>query len=172
LLDLGFRARDFGPDVLWSQAADRALPRLRRQGETMTAQLWIAGPLPGLNELIAAAKGAGGRGMRYAKLKKAWTDTVWALARQARVPAFPGRVSLRFEWLERDRRRDPDNVAAGGRKLILDGLVAAGVLKGDGWRFVDVWSDSFGMAAAKPLHDGTPGCLVTLSNDGATVPMA
>jgi hypothetical protein len=137
----------------------------------VTAQLWIPGKMPGLNELIAAAKGSGGRGARYAKLKRQWTTTVWALALKARLPAFPGRVSLRFEWLERDKRRDPDNVAAGGRKLILDGLVTAGVLRGDGWKFIDVWSDSFGLAGSKPLHNGEPGCLVTLSNDAATVLM-
>jgi hypothetical protein len=46
------------------------------------------------------------------------------------------------------------------------------LVTGDGWRFVYVWSDSFGLAASKPLHDGTPGCIVTLSNDSATVLMS
>lgn len=137
----------------------------------MTAQLWIAGPLPGLNDLIKAAKGTGGRGMRYAALKKAWTDTVWALARQARLPQFPGCVSLYFEWLEAEKRRDPDGFSGGGKKVILDGLVKAGVIKGDGWRYISGWSDRWMLATAKPLHDGTPGCLVTISNDGATVLM-
>jgi hypothetical protein len=107
------------------------------------ATLWIPGPLPGLNELLDAAKGAGGRGMRYAKLKRGWTEAVWALANVARLRRFDGPVVLRFEWVERDRRRDPDNVAAGGRKLVLDGLVKAGVLAGDGWASVAGWSDAF-----------------------------
>ncbi len=108
------------------------------------AMLWIPGPLPGLNELIAAAKGSGGRGMAYAKLKRQWTDTVWALARNAGIHKpgpFEQRVFIDWTWLERDKRRDPDNVAAGGRKLILDGLVKAGVLAGDGWKHVAGWTD-------------------------------
>lgn len=105
--------------------------------------LWIPGPLPGLNELLSAAKGAGGTGTRYAKLKRSWTEGVWALANLARLGRFDSPVTLRFEWVERDRRRDPDNIAAGGRKLVLDGLVKAGVIAGDGWRHVAGWTDTF-----------------------------
>ena len=111
--------------------------------EALQATLWVPGPLPGMNDLIAAAKGAGGTGRGYAKLKKQWTQDVWAWAKEARLPSFPRRVILSFHWFERERRRDPDNVAAGGRKLILDGLVAAGVLRGDGWRYIQSWSDRF-----------------------------
>lgn len=136
----------------------------------MTAQLWIPGPLPGLNELIASAKGSGGRGAGYARLKKQWTETVWALAKEARLPKFPGHVRLDFRWLEQDRRRDPDNVAAGGRKLILDGLVMAGVIRGDGWSCVDGWWDEFDLASAVPLARG-PGVQVTIRS-GANVLMS
>jgi len=110
-----------------------------------------------MNEMIAAAKGNGGRGIGYSKMKKAWTDTVWALAKSARLEPIAGRVMLHFEWIEKDKRRDPDNIAAGGRKLILDGLVKAGVLKGDGWRYVDTWTDSFKTTLGMYL----PGCMVT-----------
>lgn len=120
----------------------------------MTATLWIPGQMPGLNELIAAAKGAGGTGAAYAKLKRAWTETVWALAKRDRLPHFQ-RASLAFEWREPNRRRDPDNIAAGGRKLILDGLVTAKVLPGDGWAHVARWTDRFEVA-------GFPGVLVTI----------
>lgn len=109
----------------------------------MTAQdsLWLPGQLPGLNEIIDAAKGYGGRGAGYALLKRKWTEYVWAHAKAARLPARPGPVMLLFDWHEPNRRRDPDNVAAGGRKFILDGLVKAGVLAGDGWAHVAGWSD-------------------------------
>jgi hypothetical protein len=108
----------------------------------MTASLWVPGPLPSFNDMIAAAKGHGGRGYGYSKLKKAWTDTVWALAKAARMPSFQ-RARLGFLWVEKARRRDPDNVAAGGRKLVLDGLVKAGVLPEDGWDEVQSWTDTF-----------------------------
>ncbi len=105
-------------------------------------KLWVPGPLPGLNELLAAAKSGRGKGNAYSRLKSAWTDAVIYACRAAKLKKAE-RVRLHFLWLERDRRRDPDNVAAGGRKLVLDGLVKAGVLPGDGWKNVVGWSDSF-----------------------------
>jgi hypothetical protein len=121
----------------------------------VTATLWVPGKLPGLNEMIAAAKGSGGRGVAYARLKGQWTETVWALAKRDRLPYF-ARASMAFEWREENRRRDPDNVAAGGRKLILDGLVQARVLPGDGWAVIARWTDRFEVA-------GFPGVLVTIT---------
>ncbi len=129
------------------------------------ACLWVPGPLPGLNELIEAAKGAAGRGARYAKLKRQWTETVWALALSARIHRpgpFDRPVVLTFDWIEKDRRRDPDNVAAGGRKLILDGLVTAGVLKGDGWRWIRSWHDRWRVADEVVCGKG-PGVGVTIT---------
>lgn len=119
----------------------------------MRQELEIHGPLPGLNELIDAAKRgrtAGGvRHDRYTRLKRRWTAAVAAVARAAGLQPVE-RAWLRFVWREPDRRRDPDNVAAGGRKLVLDGLVAAGVLPGDGWRAVAGWKDEFVVDAARP----------------------
>lgn len=112
----------------------------------MTAVLWIPGPLPGMNDLIAAAKGAGGTGRAYSRLKRQWTEAVWALAKARRVPFF-GRAHLVFEWREKNCRRDPDNIAA-AKKLVLDGLVQAGVLTGDGWSYVSGWTDRFRVVPA------------------------
>lgn len=111
-------------------------------GDSSAQTLVIPGHLPGLNEIIAAAKGAGGRGFLYAKLKRQWSETIWALARSARLTPVV-RARFTFRWIEKDRRRDPDNVAAGGRKLIFDGLVKAGTMPGDGWAHIAGWSDSF-----------------------------
>jgi len=133
----------------------------------MSVQFFVPGPLPGLNELIAAAKGSGGQGRAYSRLKRQWTETIWALAKRDRLKPFVGRATFRFEWIEKDKRRDPDNIAAGGRKLILDGLVKAGVLKGDGWRFVGIWTDSF----KTTLGLYRPGCLVTLSRPDPIIGM-
>lgn len=128
----------------------------------MRRELWIPGPLPGLNELLAAAGGSGGRRAGYARIKRQWTETVWALARNAgihRPGPFESQVEIDFEWMERDRRRDPDNVAAGGRKLALDGLVKAGVLMGDGWKHVHGWTDKFFVGSV-------PGVNVTIRERG------
>jgi len=88
-----------------------------------------------MNEIIAAAKGSGGRGALYARMKRDWGETVALLAKSKRLPAIDGPVFVDLFWIERDARRDPDNIQA-GVKLVLDGLVTAGVLKGDSQRFV------------------------------------
>lgn len=121
-------------------AGGERMATLMRQVLPVTQELWIAGPLPSLNELIDAAKGHGGRGYGYSKLKREWGTLVWGLAKAARLKPVASAV-LTFEWRERDRRRDPDNVSSAGRKLILDGLVKAGVLSGDGWTGVRAFSD-------------------------------
>jgi Holliday junction resolvase RusA-like endonuclease len=124
----------------------------------MIASFTIPGRLPGQNEMISSAKGFGGRGFGYSKLKKKWTDDISLLARSSRLPRF-GRVRLTFDWHEPQpsrtcRRRDPDNVAA-GKKLVLDGLVAAGVLANDNSDVIAGWTDTFSVG-------GVIGVRVTL----------
>lgn len=104
--------------------------------------------MPGLNEVVESAKGAGGSGRMYAKLKATWTEAVWARALAARLRPMK-RVRLRFEWRERDRRRDPDNVAS-AKKFVLDGLVSARVIPGDGWAHVAGWDDVFEVVERNP----------------------
>jgi len=106
-------------------------------------KLWVSGPLPGLNDLLAAAKSGRGKGNAYGRLKAQWTEAIVLLARAARIGRVASPVRLRFRWIEATRKRDPDNVAAAGRKLVLDGLVEAGVLAGDGWAHVLGWVDTF-----------------------------
>ena len=120
----------------------------------MTTTFWIPGPLPGMNEIIAAAKGCRGRGMRYSAIKAQWTQTcaLHALAAGLRRMA---RVQLAFRWVERDRKRNPDNIAA-GHKFVLDGLVTAKILDNDGWSQIAGWSDTFEVGAK-------PGVEITIT---------
>ena len=69
-----------------------------------------------------------------------------ALARRQLCPIRSGRVHLSFVWFCRNRRKDPDNISSAGRKIILDGLVSAGILQNDGWKF----SDSFEVGRDQP----------------------
>jgi Holliday junction resolvase RusA-like endonuclease len=115
----------------------------------MSAVLFIPGPLPGLNELLGAAKSGRGRFNGYARLKKQWGDTVWALARSARLERVEAPVGITFCWREPNRRRDIDNISAAA-KLVLDGLVTAGVLDGDGWKHVTSINHLFQVDAARP----------------------
>lgn len=123
----------------------------------MTQELWIAGTMPSLNELLAACRSTRGRGSAYATLKREWGTLVWGLAKAARLRPVASAV-LTFEWREASKRRDPDNFSSAGRKLILDGLVKAGVLSGDGWSgvrsFTDYWF----------VDPNAPGVLVRISD--------
>lgn len=118
-----------------------------------TQRVFIEGPLPGLNKFIASAKENGSRRGRkgrrfnkYAAIKKHWMEMIDLVCKAQGIRPVTGPASFRFTWFEKDRRRDPDNLAAGGRKLILDGFVKAGVLQGDGWRHVREWTDDFQIA--------------------------
>lgn len=122
---------------------------------TGVQELWIPGPLPGQNEMTAAAKGFAGRGYGYAKMKRNWTDTIALLAKAAKL-APVARARFHFAWFEKTRRRDPDNFVA-GKKFVLDGLVLAGVLPGDRWANVESCSDSWAVSA----H---PGVRVTIES--------
>lgn len=102
-------------------------------------RFFVPGPLPGLNEIIDAAKGSGGKGLAYSAMKAKWTGTVYFCAKAARVPRLP-RVRLELNWVHADQRHDPDNQEA-GQKFIWDGLkgpdaqckAGLSVLANDGW---------------------------------------
>ena len=131
-----------------------------RPGPRPIQALHIAARLPGLNEIISAhgtaqqvrtRTGKLIRISKYDKLKKQWGERIaWEAKAQKLAPVK--RAHFAFEWGEPDRRRDPDNIAAGGRKLILDALVKAGILANDGWQQIAGWSDTF--------HVGVPGVVV------------
>ena len=50
---------------------------------------------------------------------------------------------MRYTWYEPNRRRDKDNICAGGRKVIQDALVKGGYLRNDGWKEIAGFSDEF-----------------------------
>jgi hypothetical protein len=91
----------------------------------------IPGRLPGLNEMIEAAKSHYGN---YSDMKKNYTDMVAWAALAAKVPKMET-VEVTILWVEPDNRRDFDNVCCGA-KFVLDGLVRARVLHNDTRRHV------------------------------------
>lgn len=120
----------------------------------MTQSFFVGGKLPGLNDLLAAAKqlGEAKQGRRwsgYASAKKEWGQIIVAEIKAAKLRPMPGLVFLRFEWREANRRRDLDNVAA-AKKIVGDALVTAGVIKGDGWHYIAGWQDTFVIDRAHP----------------------
>lgn len=115
----------------------------------MNASVFIPGPLPGMNEIIAAAKSGRGKGNAYSRMKKQWGEVVWAFAKSARLARVEGPVSVRMCWREKDARRDIDNVAAAA-KFVLDGLVKAGVIANDNQATVIALEHIFTVDKAKP----------------------
>ena len=103
-------------------------------------KLTVLGQLPGLNEYILAE-----RGNRYAaaKMKTDAEKTIcWAIKEQLKGITFLNPVNISYLWIEPNRRRDKDNIAF-ARKFIQDALVEMKVLKGDGWKHIEGFSDRF-----------------------------
>lgn len=112
----------------------------------MRATFTIEGSMPSLNDYVAAE-----RSNRFlgARMKRDETERARAAAVSQGVPHFVGPVTVRFLWIERTRRRDLDNVAF-AKKFVLDGLVAAGILDGDGQRVVVGLQDTFEHDPSRP----------------------
>lgn len=95
-------------------------------------RFWVNGQMPGLNEIIEACKGCGGRGYGYARLKKQWTSDVALMAKAARVAAVPGAYRLELLWVApinaNKAAMDRDNRESG----VNDGLKLAQLIQDDG----------------------------------------
>ena len=103
-------------------------------------QIEIAGRFPGLNDIIDAAKKGKGKYQPYAIMKEQYTDIVAWTAKK--LPKF-NRVDIVITFYEKNNSRDPDNIAAGGTKMILDGLVKAGVIENDNRKHINSISHKF-----------------------------
>ncbi len=105
----------------------------------MIQSRWIPGEFPSMNEIIAAAKSGRGRSNAYSRMKARFT----AIAMNAVSGMNPvSSCSIHCQWTSKNSRKDPDNVAA-GVKFVLDGLVNAKILPGDGRKHVVGISHSF-----------------------------
>ena len=100
--------------------------------------LIINGTLPGLNEYVNAE-----RSNRYkaAAMKHQVESVVIACAKKyLRGVKYERPVVMEYRWYEPNKRRDKDNVVF-AKKFIQDGLVKAGVLHGDGWKWIERFND-------------------------------
>ncbi len=96
----------------------------------MNIHVTIPGSLPGMNEIVDAARAHWGKS---AQMKKTYTAAV-ALC----IPngdklgkaKLASPVAIYVDWYEPNDKRDIDNITAGA-KFILDGLVGRGVIAND-----------------------------------------
>lgn len=99
----------------------------------------IQGELTDLNTFIRKSANKFARN----KIKQDETDRVyWECKKQKieTVDKYP--VFILFKWYSKNKKMDIDNVSF-GKKFILDGLVKAQIIKGDGRKFVSGFSDEF-----------------------------
>lgn len=93
--------------------------------------------LPSLNEYVNVCRTNKFEASSYKqRLETAIGLFIWDL------PKFEKPVTIRFRWIEGNKRRDYDNVAF-AKKFILDALVKAGKLKDDNRKCVRGFADTF-----------------------------
>lgn len=123
----------------------------------MKYRFTIPGRLRGLNDYIDACRGAhkakdGCAGwISGARMKK--KDQEWVplcIMNKLRGVHIVKPVELHYEWIEKDRCRDLDNISGYGHKIIQDALVQCGVLKNDGPTYVVGFTDKFGVDRKHP----------------------
>lgn len=100
------------------------------------------------------------RPLSYTATKAQWEAVIaqWAERSFGTPRGFP--VRIMFIWREPDAHRDPDGISSGGRKLVLDGLVKAGVLPTDTHRHVCGFEDLYDTTS------GQVGVTVTFPGSG------
>lgn len=110
--------------------------------------LVIRARLNNLNDYIGAE-----RTNRYkaAKMKARNENLVKiAIKQQMRGLRIEKPVYMAYQWYEKNRRRDLDNISSFGRKVIQDALVQTHVLQNDGWKEIAGFSDDFFVDADNP----------------------
>lgn len=121
--------------------------------DNMEKTIIINERLPGLNDYIAAERT---NRFKAAKMKSDWQEVVvWAAKTCLGIwtPKLP--VRLVYRWYEKNRRRDKDNIAGFGHKVIQDALVIAGILPDDGWKEIEGFEDYFEVDRNSPRVEVT-----------------
>lgn len=102
--------------------------------------IWIPGPMPNLNDVIAASASYDRNPMRrgrrrwsqYNELKQAWSREILIYARRRNLAPVTT-STFTFVFAEKNRQRDPDGFISGGMKIIFDGLQDCRLISNDGW---------------------------------------
>lgn len=111
----------------------------------MSPTFTIPGRLPSLNEYISACNRAWFIGESF---KKKQMRLIGTFIQAARVPAYTRPITVYFKWIERDKRRDRDNIRS-AEKYVMDALKNTRRIKNDTRKWV---LDSFHEIAEDPTN--------------------
>lgn len=132
-------------------------------------RLRIPWRLPGRNELDALSRRSP---HVYNVTKKREQNNIALHANRAKLQPAVGSLIIGCIWYEADRRRDPDNIVSGGRKLLLDALGpgrggprgwhGSKLIHCDGWHCISMLADVFEI--------GKPGVEVVIAEVQLSLP--
>lgn len=115
-------------------------------------KLIIKGQLMGLNEYIRLC-----RSNKYAaaKAKKDIEEVIMInIKLQLRNFRTDKKIFLKFDWYEKNQKRDLDNIAF-NKKFILDSFVKCGTIPNDGWNNIAGFTDRFYIDKQNPRVEVT-----------------
>ncbi|MCI1999578.1 MAG: hypothetical protein LKJ75_02445 [Clostridia bacterium] len=117
-------------------------------------EFWIEGGLPTLNEYTKVSRGNkyASAGMKKDAEEKIMFEIALSGTGEFTPPAF-----ITFEWHEKNKRRDKDNVCF-AKKFILDALQKSRILKDDGNKYISGFKDVF-------VYEKKQGVKVTITGD-------
>lgn len=91
----------------------------------------IPGTLPTMNEMINLSKT---HWAEYREMKAIATNKVVTSILSQNIPKINNKIDIRIKWVCPNKRHDKDNIASGA-KFIWDGLVKAGIIPNDTWKY-------------------------------------
>lgn len=114
----------------------------------MEYRLTIPGRLANLNDLIRAERANKYKGGQL----KADNEKIArvAIRKCLRGVEIIPPVFMEYHWIEKNTRRDLDNISSFGRKVIQDALVKEGILRNDGWKDIVGFADCFEVDKGNP----------------------
>lgn len=103
--------------------------------------------LPGMNEILKASSQVflSNKGVRagnnYGSMKSRLSTKILKILLEEKIKPVEA-ATFDFTWVEPNKKRDPDNIAA-GVKVILDALVKGKIIPNDGWQHNKGWTNTF-----------------------------
>jgi len=94
---------------------------------------------PSLNDFISASKIQRGRWNKGYQMKEDYQQQIYYYL--CKIPQIKAPAKIHFTWIEKNKRRDLDNISSVGRKFILDTLQICGKLKNDNLNYIVGFTD-------------------------------